>query len=455
VRALCAATGRVGAIGRVALLGLIPALWVACYEAAPPPADDRPNVLLVFTDQERDSSLHLPPLERPNLERLAARGVRFARAYTTFPVCSPSRSTLLTGLYPHQTGVLENVDRAKRGPPLDPKLPNLATVLGAAGYRTAYFGKWHLSRVESVGAYGFDETVVPSVNIGQESDARTAASAARWISDQADRGPWLAVVSIINPHDIHLPERYSEAQLASYAVELPPNLEDPGLDGADRAGELRSLASGQRRRRATTSGQWIEYLRFYAFLIERTDRHLGEVLDALEQSGQLERTAVIYTSDHGEMAGSHGLRAKRVLYEEAVRVPLIVSYPERLPTGLVRDELASTVDVVPTIAALAEVEWPRSLPGQSLLDPPGDEPRAVFSESNLTSARLPSGLDELATMVRTSRFKYVRYPSGAEELFDESDDPGELRDLSRSEPHRSTLDELRARLDSWRLETTD
>jgi arylsulfatase A-like enzyme len=121
----------------------------------------------------------------------------------------------------------------------------------------------------------------------------------------------------------------------------------------------------------------------------------------------------------------------------------------------VRDGLVSTVDLVPTIAALAEVEWPRSLPGQSLLDPPGDEPRAVFSESNLTSARLPSGLDELATMVRTSRFKYVRYPSGAEELFDESDDPGELRDLSRSEPHRSTLDELRARLDSWRLETTD
>jgi arylsulfatase A-like enzyme len=415
-------------------------------------AGERPNVLLVITDQEAPA-LRLPPLDRPNLERLAARGRSFTRAYAAYPVCSPSRAALLTGLYPHQNGVVENVMAEADSPPLDPAIPNLGSVLAGAGYDTAWFGKWHLSPNERISEYGFAHSYVhPRGNHARESDPEVAARAVEWIRARPPGRPWFAVVSILNPHDIGMPERYADVELRPYPVELPASFgDDPTADG--RAPELRAHAGARRENRTPTDpAAWTRYLRLYCHLLERIDPHLGLVLDAVAARGDDQRTLVVYTSDHGEMGGAHGMAQKRFLYEESVRVPLYVVDPMR-GRGGIDARPASNVDVAPTIAAAVGVEWPTALPGRDLLAPAGaaggELDHAVFAEVSIPSTRVRAERERLTRMIRTARWKYVLYPSGVEELYDTDADPAEVRDLARSAEHAERRAALRARLEAW------
>jgi arylsulfatase A-like enzyme len=424
----------------------------ALASIAPAGATERPNVLIVITDQEAPA-LRLPPLERPNLERLAARGVSFTRAYAAYPVCSPSRAVLLTGLYPHQNGVLENVNPGVESPPLDPAIPNLGSVFTAAGWSTAWFGKWHLSANEAVPSYGFAHAYQPPLgNNGREGDPEVAAHAAAWIRGRAAGEPWLAVVSILNPHDIGEPERYADVEIEPYPVELPASFDDDPT-APDRAPELRAHAGSRRENRTPTDhAAWIHYLRLYCHLLERNDPLLGTVLDAVAARADADRTIIVYTSDHGEMGGAHRMAQKRFLYEESVRVPLLFVYP-----GAVRasesGRLASNVDVAPTLAVLAGVKWPSPLPGKNLLEAPpegADADEAVFAEVSIPATRLLAGrVDRLTRMVRTREWKYVLYPSGAEELYDTAADPIEVHNLAASPEHAGRRTELRERLTAW------
>jgi arylsulfatase A-like enzyme len=418
-------------------------------------ASERPNVLIVMTDQEAPA-LRLPPLDRPNLARLAARGVSFTRTYAAYPVCSPSRAALLTGLYPHQNGVLENVNPGVESPPLDPAIPNLGSVFAAAGWSTAWFGKWHLSGSEAIPRYGFAHVYQPPRgNDGREGDPLVTARAAEWIRARAAGEPWLAVVSILNPHDIGEPERYADVAIEDYPVQLPASFDDdPTAPG--RAAELRAHAGSRRENRTPTDQPgWIHYLRLYCHLLERTDPLLGTVLDAVETRADADRTIVVYTSDHGEMGGAHRMAQKRFLYEESVRVPLYLIYPG-VAAATTSDRLASNVDVAPTLAALAGVAWPAPLPGRDLLAPqrPGAADEAVFAEVSIPATRVAAErIDRLTRMVRTRDWKYVLYPSGAEELYDTAADPIEIRNLAASPEHAVRRAELRARLMEW-LEAT-
>ena len=421
--------------------------------AAPVAAAERPNVLIVITDQEAPA-LRLPPLDRPNLERLAARGVSFTRAYAAYPVCSPSRAALLTGLYPHQNRVLENVNPGVESPPLDPSIPNLGSVFAAAGWSTAWFGKWHLSANEAIPSYGFAHAYQPARgNNGREGDPEVAAHAAAWIRDRAAGEPWLAVVSILNPHDIGEPERYADVEIEPYPVELPASFDDDPT-AAGRAPELRAHAGSRRENRTPTDhAEWIHYLRLYCHLLERNDPLLGSVLDAVAARADAERTIIVYTSDHGEMGGAHRMAQKRFLYEESVRVPLLFVGPGT-PQATTSDRLASNIDVAPTLAALAGVKWPAALPGRNLLEPPAvggavaDE--AVFAEVSIPSTRvLAERVDRLTRMVRTRDWKYVLYPSGAEELYDTATDPIEVHNLAASPEHAARRTQLRDRLSAW------
>jgi arylsulfatase A-like enzyme len=384
---------------------------------------------------------------------LAASGVSFTRAYAAYPVCSPSRAALLTGLYPHQNGVLENVNPGVESPPLDSAIPNLGSVLAAAGWSTAWFGKWHLSASEAIPRYGFTHAYQPPRgNNGREGDPLVASHAAAWIRDRPIGEPWLAVVSILNPHDIGEPERYADVELEPYPVELPESFDDdPTAEG--RAPELRAHAGARRENRTPTDrAAWIHYLRLYCHLLERNDPLLGSVLDAVAARADADRTIIVYTSDHGEMGGAHRMAQKRFLYEESVRVPLLLVYPGA-QQGAKSDRLASNVDLAPTLAALTGVAWPTPLPGRNLLEPlpanaSADE--AVFAEVSIPSTRvLAERVDRLTRMVRTRDWKYVLYPSGAEELYDTASDPIEVKNLAASPAHAARRVELRARLDAW------
>ena len=250
----------------------------------------RPNVLVFMSDQE--SALLPGPAELPNRRKLERGAARFTTAFCNTPQCSAARSSLLTGLEPHRTGVLTNVDPGSLGRPLSPSIPNVGSVFQAAGYSTGYFGKWHLGGQRD--AFGFG-------TIGAENDdALIAAQAADWIRNQ--RSPWLAWVSILDPHHI-----YSLERVAPRLGVRPPFSDLGNLAG--KPAEQQAYVDQDQGKQTRHYGpeDWIRYRSFYLSLVEKADAHLGTVLDAIPD---LDATIVVYTSDHGDALGEHGLPFK-------------------------------------------------------------------------------------------------------------------------------------------------
>jgi choline-sulfatase len=425
-------------------------------------ATSRPNILFIMSDQEQYTN-HLPSLHRPNHERLAKNGLTFQHQYVSNPVCSPSRATIFTGLYPWQSGVIENVDIYQNGPQLDPKFPTIGSVFAAAGYQTGYFGKWHLNwlvedpimvdedynggRRDQLAQYGFGTSFIPNDSddrpLGKRWDGEISRKASAWIkATQTSGKPWLAVVSLVNPHDIPFTSLYDDIKIPDYPIVLPKSWNED-TSKADIPPELRrprpNSAALQQLPGAFgvqphDEASWHDYIRRYCYLLEDCDQHVGTVMDSLESSGAQDNTMVFYTSDHGEMAGAHGRVAKSVMYEEAVTVPLIISNPVRFPRGRVVDALSSHLDLAPTVAGCAGIKWPTPLRGINLLN---DKRDAVFSVS---------GHKPWVQMVRTRDWKLVTYPSGAMQLFDLNNDLDELNNRANDLALTSVKAELLARI---------
>ena len=425
----------------------------------------RPNILLFFTDQER--SIHLPPLNLPNRERLVKHSLTFTHTHAAYPLCSPNRASLLTGLYAHQHGVIENTGAAvKLTEPLDEAIPNLGSVFQSAGYDTAYFGKWHLSHpLASLDApislknAGFEQSwIPPGENAGVTYDQVTAEEAAKWIESREGSKPWFCVVSIINPHDLFYADWYKDVDIPERDFRFPGNVDDD-VTTAGHPTEI--VKEGQRFRKLSQRvpglKDWQKLLDRYVYLLERSDGQLGTVLDALDRKEAGDNTVVVYTSDHGEMAGSHGLINKRFMYAESVQVPLIFSCPHLYKDRTESDLLVSTVDIAPTLADMAGIVWPTPLPGQSLKDVPwkdtGSYGDAVFAESHMPPFPPPKGPEDLIKMIRTRQWKYIQYPSGSEELYNETDDPLELTSLIGNPEYGQIKTALQHRLKAWQDRT--
>lgn len=428
----------------------------------------RPDVIILLTDQQRADAFGAAgavDLQTPVMDRLARQGVVFTRAFAATPQCSPSRAALLTGRYPHRTGVMGNVGADGRGrgsargsggqssPPagmsaaLDRSIPTFGAVFGAAGYQTAYFGKWHLGGTP--GEYGFeshDSTV---------DDRTLAPRVVTFLQKRATDGtrrPLLLVVSWLNPHDIYgVLAAPPPAPKALASARLPSNLAD----------DLRRKPFPQRHYLEQDQGRpfvdadrqlWRRYRAFYNTLVETVDREIGSVLDALPRSAVSPIT--IFSSDHGDYGGAHGLPYKGpAMYEEVVRVPLVVSWPQSIRSGH-SDALVSLIDLLPTLCDLADVPVPGGVDGVSLrrvLE--GRAPRvrdALFAEYyGKQSWRVP------IRMVRTARWKYVRYLGYGEELYDLDADPGELRNLATDLRSASERTRLARELDEWMRLTSD
>jgi arylsulfatase A-like enzyme len=355
---------------------------------------DRPNILLIVTDEERQ---HIP---RPNgyglpsRERLAASGVTFANYYGASVQCSSARSVMYTGQHVPITQIFDN-DNMPYVRPLDPALGTLGSMLQSTGYYCTYQGKWHLSNAyvdpakpspttRALEPYGFFEwndwgDIDGGAWAGLRVDPVIAGQAAKWLRDRAaavatDR-PWFMAVNFVNPHDIMSFDYGGRPGVAlppvlAHAVKMKPPARIPlyaqqwDLEGLPRNAhdDLESAAPAVREYAAmldTVFGTvvdddaWRAGLNFYLNCLRDVDRHLGVVLDALEASGQGDHTVVIFTADHGELAGSHGLRQKgNVVYDENFHVPLVIRHPD-LDRGASTDALASAVDLAPTILDIA------------------------------------------------------------------------------------------------------
>jgi len=381
-----------------------------------------------MTDQE--SALLPGPADLPNRRRLMPEAVRFTSAFCNTPQCSAARSSLLTGLEPHQTHVITNVGEGSLGKPLSPDIPNVGSVFHAAGYTTGYFGKWHLGGTRS--SFGFE-------TIGREGPDDTVASeAAAWLRKQTS--PWLAWVSVLNPHHIYSIPQVLKTIEPRRGV-LPPA---SGLNNlAGKPGEQQAYVDkdqGQQTRNFKPE-DWLKYRTFYLQLLEKTDANLGTVLSAVVD---MDNTIVVCTADHGDALGEHGLPYKGpFMYEEEIRIPLLIRTPKLMPAGD-RDELVTQADLAPTLARLCGLPWPKPITGKSLL--PGTLARdAVFLEYYAKQ----KWVNPIRTL-RTRRWKLNWYDSGHQELYDLSADPQELQNLASDAKAHATKAEMEARLNAWR-----
>ena len=413
------------------------------------PPTPRPNVLLVFTDQQRSDTIRALgssfDARTPHLDRLVEEGVAFSNCFCTAPICSPSRATMMTGLYPSQAGMPGNLYAPS--PPLCPTLTTLGHSFQAAGYETAYHGKWHLGG--QIAHHGFEVAEETSHDEGTRHAAATFWDDRDWLRT---RRPLLHVVSFLNPHDHYFydPNETDRSYRRPWAN---ANRDPAGMPPA-----------AAEKREDWSEARWGAYVRFYEQRIEKADAELGRLLEDFRCAGYLANTWIIFTADHGDMAGEHDLPFKGpCMYEGVTRVPLVIVLPRTRIAGDVtrrvpdpalspgrRNHLCSLIDLLPTMLDLADIEQPDHLPGRSLLplvrDASAPAPHdIVFAEWHRPPVR----------MARSRDWKYVRYLGGEEELYHLSEDPHELHNLADSPDAEDARSRLATALDRHIARTRD
>jgi arylsulfatase A-like enzyme len=407
-----------------------------------------PNIIVVVTDDQRWDSL--PYL--PNVQRLAAAGVSFTNAYVTTPLCAPSRASLLSGLYAHDHHVL-TIDPPPGGASafVGTDASTLATWLHDAGYRTGFFGKylndyayqgppyaarWYVPPGWDVwNAFVWEKYYDYSLVHEDGSTTSYGAAAADYSTDvlaakvrdfiaasSAAREPFLAYFAPFAPHSApYYPvpaPRYVDA-----AVPNPPY--PPSYDEADVSDKPAAIA--QLPPFTPDQNLYIGVLRGLTFqTLFAVDDAIGSLLSLLADQGQASRTAIVYVSDNGFAWGEHRLIGKECPYEECQRVPLIIATPST--SGRTDDRFALGVDLAPTVAELAGVLPPTSLDGASLAPLLGGAP-GIAHDAVLLEEWMPDGSPQYVG-IRTPAWKYVEYPTGETELYDEESDPFELANVA-------------------------
>jgi len=460
-----------------------------------------PNILWICTDMQRFDTiegLNNDSIHTPNLRRLMSEGVTLTHAYVQNPVCSPSRASMLTGRYPHTTGLRAMGQRIRS----DEKL--VTKQLSDAGYACALAGKLHLSpcasgRVEeriddgySIFNWSHDlSDAWPGRNMWREwlkgegvkwpeeptgkdalawgvpLDAKYMQTA--WCADRAiyhirqQRGynPWLMSVNIFQPHHPYWPAKeYFDRYKASDVP--PPNY---------REGELANKPVYQQVDHRGATGGWdlsfkntsdLDHQRMkaaYYAMIEHCDEAVGRMMKALEDTGQAENTLVIFTSDHGEMLGDHGIFLKGpYFYEGAIRVPMILRWPGKYKAGLKSDALVEMVDLAPTLLEAAGMPPPAAMQGRSLTGLlTGQTTRhrdSIYCEFFDSFALYQP--PPMAVCVRTEQYKLACYQNlAAGELYDLEKDPNETNNLWDAASARATREMMMQTAVSRMMDTID
>ncbi|TMS53572.1 sulfatase-like hydrolase/transferase [Mycobacterium sp. DBP42] len=345
-----------------------------------PGAAAQPNILVVIVDQMR-APQWFPDTEQlgallPNLDRLRAASTVFGSHYSASNMCTPSRGVLTTGLYSHQTGCLYTGEGPTEST-LAARFPTWGTMLRDAGYRTWWWGKWHLGSLadntpDGLDVHGFSGGTYPSPNgapnQGLQQDPSIVDQFSGWFDAHANEGPWCTTVSLVNPHDIcWWPKNPLPHDVPHVFSAKPVNFET--ADDLRRRGKpqlqidymnfMSPLMTGAMDHSGPESAaQWARCLDMYLWLQQQVDTQIGRVLDILAARPDIDdNTVVVFTSDHGEYAGSHGLRGKgAAVYEESIRVPLYIRDPfgHLTPSaGATRTQLTSSADLAPLLLTIA------------------------------------------------------------------------------------------------------
>ncbi len=479
----------------------------------------RPNILFILTDQQRRDTLAAYGndwIEAPNIDGLAQRSIVFENAYVTQPVCTPSRASIMTGLYPQSTGLIGN------GIHLRDDTQTIAEMI-SEDYYCGYFGKWHLGN-DLVAQHGFEdwrsiedwhldagtttkkehrflesdyntwlrlrgieppsaesyETWFPTANLPAEftQAGYLGGEVSRFIREHSqsplrDR-PFMLFTSFFEPHPPYtgpLNDLYDPASLpvGPAFMQYP---EGGSLANRLRAehylsGGLNPLAvKGGDIHDTTTEEGWRRLRAQYFANVTLVDRNVGKILRALEESGQAENTVIVFTSEHGEMAGDHGMLEKRTMYEEAVRVPLFIHIPWMSNEPRRIEGSVSLVDLVPTLLDLVGDPVPAQIEGSSLVPVlQGDktlDDNDVFlqwngyGDRNLGSAAINRMITApWRSVVTGDRWKLNLSAADKCELYDLNSDSHEMRNLFDDPAHRDRVREMSARIRIWMREVGD
>jgi len=421
----------------------------------------RPNLLFVFPDMMRSQALACSGNDQvitPNLDKLAAEGMRLTNAISTFPICCPYRAMLMTGKFPLSTGVITN------GPPLPEHELCIAEVLKSAGYKTGYIGKWHLNGHGGVGAaerqfvppgpkrQGFDywaasniihnyfnsyyyrDTNEKIMIEGWEPDTQTDL-AIKYMENHKGDDPFCLFLSYGPPHDPYIaPEKFKKM----YNPDKLKFRENVFLDLGNK-----------------------EILLNYYAAITSLDWNMGRLMETLDRLGIADDTIVVFTSDHGDMIYSLYLFQKQWPYEESINVPFIIRYPRKIKSSRVSDLLLGAPDIMPTLLGLMGVAIPNSVEGKDL---------SAFLTGTATEPEPDSALIEVITVcarsndrcgmrawrgVRTKRYTYARFHDEDWVLIDNKLDPYQRRNLIYNKKYKPLRDKLEAKLQQWLKKTND
>lgn len=453
----------------------------------PPPGQryqgELPNVVLVVVDdlaaEVMGENGRFPFLETPHVARLQREGMTFERAFVPSSVCSPSRASILTSTYPHTHGVRVNDVQDIVG-----TLPNLPEGLEAAGYDTAFIGKWHMNGKVDAPRMGFDTWVSfkgqgnydgNNLNVngkhvkdrGYVTDVLT-----RYAIDyvQSPRlKPFFMVVSHKAAHvEFEAAKRHRRA-FKDATLPEPPNAGET-FEGKPEWQRRYKLCKLERETQVACKDMEIPQslppqawnahdavrLEYFRTLLA-VDEGVGALFEALTNMEQLDNTVFIFTSDNGFMLGAHQLTDKRIMYEESIRVPLAVRYPKRIQAGSKNARLVSSLDLAPTLLELAGQPVPETMMGTSLL-PLLEDGAAPWRDKLLYEyfqEQLGPGVPNILG-VRTERYKYAHYPdlpNDIDELYDLETDPYELRNLIADPSYAATLSEMQGNLQQQLLAT--
>lgn len=414
----------------------------------------RPNIVVIITDQQSADAVAFASeetskyLKTPHLDRLAREGLFFERATCAHPLCVPSRTSMVTGRYPHQSGVIENSNDSLAGQPC------LGRIFADAGYDTGYVGKWHFGfRVESEREqHGFRYTANIRAN---GADAGNVTAAAQFI-DEPREAPFLLVASYNNPHNICEWARNAasgaDQELPDGNVAAAPSLDAcPPLkkNHAPQLDEPKVIANARIAYQASAmfpvagfgEKEWREYRWAYYRMIEQVDAEIGKLLDHLDSRGLAQETMIVFLSDHGDAQGAHRWNQKTVLIDESVRVPFIIKWPGQVEPARSTKLIHTGVDLLPTLCAAASIELDGGFPGLNALAESAGGREYVVTATKFAQGAEVAGIQPIVEgrMVRSARYKYCVYRQegcdGFEESFvDMETDPGEsVNEVGRPE----------------------
>lgn len=456
------------------------------------------NIVFILSDDHRFDYMGfmhtIPWLETPNMDRMAAEGAHMKNAFVTTSLSSPSRASILTGLYSHMHKVVDNMA------PLPDGLTFFPEYLQQAGYTTAYFGKWHMGNDTGDPQPGFDhwEGVKgqgqywnPRLNVNgkwiQYADSTYLTDlitdhAIRFIKEQQSAGhPFFVYLSHKGVHDpFEAPARYRGCY-KDKEFPLPVSYENPhyGMTqvpnknpetGEPLAGKAyygeHMKPDWVKEQRESWHGvdysyhgrrSWIEEVRKYCETLRSVDESIGQVLAALEELGIADDTLVIYMGDNGFCWGEHGLIDKRQFYEESVRVPMLVRCPDLFEGGTVVEKMVQNVDIAPTILSCAGLEKPEQMVGESFV-PLLQGKDIPWRDRIFYEYYWEFEFPQTPTMhgVRTDKYKYIRYHGiwDTNEFYDLENDPHEMHNLIDDPKYRPIIKQLNHELYNW-LEQTD